>query len=310
MSSFDKKNILELRKMTMDEIIKYQLALRKFEYDNNVPLKHIEIRKKIHFLLLLLIKIDRILSKEKIEIIGDKRSISNKPIIYACTHIGGHDIERSFEAIKEHAYLFLGDPKEAYIDATGLLLKLNGMIPLETDNKEDRRIAYNRSVELLKKGGNLLIFPEGAWNLTPNLPVLKLFTGTVRMAKETGADIVPMAIEQVGNKFYINIGENIKYDSISNTEISEANKKLRDAMSTLKWEIWEKIGSVSRKSIPDNYEESFIKTIIDRCEYDFSLEEMLDDAFKDKSITIPEDAYIVSPKEEFEMRKKLSRGYY
>ncbi len=310
MTSFDKKNILELRKMTMDEIKEYYLALRKYEYENNVPLKNIEIRKKIHKLLLLLIKIDRILSKEKLLVIADRRVESDKPKIYACTHIGGNDIQRAFEAIREHAYLFLGDPKEAYIDFTGVILNLNGSICLETDNKEDRSIAYHRSVELLKKGGNLLIFPEGAWNLTPNLPALKLFPGVVRMANETGADIIPIAIEQYDNTFYVNIGENIKNDSIINTEVSETNKRLRDIMATLKWEIWEIFGTVPRDTFPEDYDKTFIKTIIDRCDYDFSLEEMLDDVFKDKMIISPEEAYIVSPREQFEKRKKLSRGYY
>ena len=309
MDKFNKKSILELRKMTIEEIEKYYMELRKYEYENNIPLKNIELRKKIHMLLLELIKIDRVLSHEKLEVIGDKRDVTDAPKIYACTHIGGNDIQRTFEAIKEHAYLFLGDPKEAYIDVNGVILKLNGIIPLETHNKEDRKIAYHRACELLNKGGNLLIYPEGAWNLSYNLPVMKLFTGVARMANETHADIIPVAIEQYDNQFYVNIGKNIKYDKDKSSDIKSVNEELRDAMSTLKWEIWEKNPTEDRKSIPEGFEETFLKTIVDRCDYDFSLEEMLQDAFRDKEITLPEEAYIVSPKEEFEMRKKLSRGY-
>lgn len=309
MKNFEKKSLFEIRKMTMDEIEKYYLELRKYEFENNIPLKNIEIRKKIHFLLLQLIKIDRVLSKEKLTVIGDERVESDRPKIYACTHIGGNDIQRTFEAIKEHAYLFLGDPKEIYIDFTGVFLNLNGMIPLETHNKEDRKIAYQRAVELLNRGGNLLIYPEGAWNLTPNLPVMKLFSGVSRMANETHADIIPVAIEQFDNQFYVNIGKNIEYDPEKSGNIEQVNEKLRDEMASLKWKIWEKNESVPRSSIKEGYEEEFLKTIVDRCDYDFSLEEMLSDAYKDPTVTLPEEAYIVSPKEEFEMRKKLSRGY-
>lgn len=131
--------------MTLDEIKKYQLELRKYEFENEIPLKNIKLRKGIHVLLLQLIKIDRLLAKEKIEVIGDKRIKSDRPKIYACTHIGGNDIQRVFEGIKEHAYLFLGDPQETYIDFNGILLKMNGIIPLETDVKEDRNISYNRA---------------------------------------------------------------------------------------------------------------------------------------------------------------------
>ena len=310
MDTLERKNIFQLRKMTMEEIEKYYMELRKYEFENNVPLKNIEIRKKIHILLLQLIKIDRILSKEKLEIIGDQRIKSDRPKIYACTHIGGNDIQRTFEAIKDHAYLFLGDPKEAYIDMTGIILRLNGMIPLETHDKTDRKIAYKRSCELLNKGGNLLIYPEGAWNITPNLPVMKLYSGAVKMANETHADIIPVAIEQFDNQFYVNIGKNIVYDEEKSKDIKSVNQELRDAMSTLKWEIWEKMPITQRNDIPDDFEPTFVKTIVDRCVYDFTAEDVYHDMYKDSSITLPEEAYIVSPKEQFEKRKKLSRGYY
>ena len=309
MQNFDKKSLLELRKMTLDEIKKYQLELRKYEFENEIPLKNIKLRKAIHVLLLQLIKIDRLLAKEKIEVIGDKRIKSDRPKIYACTHIGGNDIQRAFEGIKEHAYLFLGDPQETYIDFNGIVLKMNGIIPLETDVKEDRNISYNRAVELLKNDGNLLIFPEGTWNLTDNLPVLKLFNGAAKMSRVAKADIIPVAIEQYDNKFYINIGENIVPSENRNLYLDSYNDLIRDSMATLKWEIWEKIGESSRKNLQDNYGEEFLKTIVDRCEYDFTLEKMLRDAYKDKDIVTPDEAYIVSPKEMYEKRKKLNRDY-
>lgn len=309
MSSFNKKNLLELRKMTIEEVEKYYLELRKYEFENNIPLKHIELRKKIHFLLLQLIKIDRVLSHETLEVIGDKRIKSDAPKIYACTHIGGNDIQRTFEAIGEHAYLFIGDPKEIYIDLTGIILRLNGAIPLETRDKNDRKIAYQRSIELLNNGGNLLIYPEGAWNITPNLPSTKLYKGAVNMAKETHADIIPVAIEQYDNHFFVNIGENIKYSDEKYKNIDSINAYLRDQLASLKWEIWEKHPG-QREEFDDGYEERFVNTIIDRCDYDFTVEDVHHDVFKDKNIVLPEEAYIVSPKEEYEMRKKLSRGHW
>lgn len=49
--------------------------------------------------------------------------------------------------------------------------------------------------------------PEGACNITPNLPVMKLYDGTASMALETGADIIPIRIEQYDNDFFVCIGE-------------------------------------------------------------------------------------------------------
>lgn len=306
MDNFKKKNLLELRRMQLQELEQYYKVLRKYEYDNNVPLKGIKFRQSIHQPLLDIIKVDRMISGEELYVIGDKREKTNRPVIYACTHIGGNDIQRTFEAIGNHAYLFLGDPKETYIDATGILLELNGVIRLETNDKEDRHIAYERAVELLKAGGDLLIYPEGAWNIIENLLVLKLYKGTVKMANETQADIIPIAIEQYANRFFVNIGKNIRYNPSVSGNIEYMNEMLRDTLATLKWDIWERIGDSTRTSITNDEIEQFRERIVARCGYGYTIEDVYKTMYHDKSIVEPEDAYIISPKRLLE----ISEGKY
>lgn len=308
MEEFKKLKRSKVKKLPIEEIEKYYFEKRKFEFRNNVPIKNIRFKKAIHGTLRQIIKLDRVLSKEKLEVIGDERIKSKSPKVYACTHIGGNDIQRTFEAIKESAYLFLGDPKEIYIDVTGVLLRLNGVIPFETKEKEDRKIAYARAVELLQKGGNVLIYPEGAWNVTDNLPVCRLYKGAVNMARESKADIIPVAVEQFDNQFYVNIGKNIKYDEERFSDVDALNQELRDELASLKWKIWEHHNKTltKRSDIPDDYSKEFAQTIVDRCPYGFTVEDVYHDYYHDKNIVEPEEAYIVSPKEEFEKRKKLS----
>lgn len=306
MSEFKRKKISELKKMQLEAVEQYYLELRKYEYENSIPLKNINLRKKIHSLLVQIIKIDRILSKEELTTMKDERIKTTSPKIYACTHVGGNDIQRVFEAIKESAYLFLGDPKEVYRDLTGLILHLNGAICLETDNKIDRNIAYERSLELLTKGGNLLIFPEGAWNIFENLPVMKLYPGVAKMAKNTEADIIPVAIEQYENKFIVNIGRNMENGLLKEMSVKEINIALRDTLASLKWDIWEQNGIEYRKNISEDLINNFRQNIVDRCEYDFSIQDVYDTMYKDKTETSPEEAYIVSPKRQYELVKKYS----
>ena len=64
MENFKRKNLLELRKMKIKELEIYYMELRKCEFENNVPLKNIILRNKIHPLLILIIKIDIILNNE------------------------------------------------------------------------------------------------------------------------------------------------------------------------------------------------------------------------------------------------------
>ena len=93
-------------------------------------------------------------------------------------------------------------------------------------NYEDRGIAKKRSIELLEKGGNLLIYPEGAWNISPNLPVMKLYKGAVNIAVKTKADLIPIAIEQVENHFYVSIGKNIITSDMENIDTNLLNQTL------------------------------------------------------------------------------------
>jgi len=289
---FTKKSLLELRTQSVDEINKYYRELRKYEYDNGKELNGIGIRKNIHKLLLLILKIDRLLKKENIIILNDKRKSHDKPVIFAATHIGGNDIERVFEAIKEHAYIMLGDPGIVYVNEIGLLLNLNGYLPLDTRNRTDRKIAYERSIEVLKKGCNLLIFPEGAYNVFENLPVMKIFPGTVRMAQETGCEIIPLAIEQYDNTFWINIGENISISK--NMNLRESNKLLRDTLATLKWQIWEQQEMTKRENYSQNFIDNFRQSIVDRDEYGdyvYTLQDIYETMYHDKFETSQEEVF-------------------
>ena len=286
----------ELKQMTLKEVEKYYFEKRKQEQD--LPLDYLESRKKIQPLLLSLVKLDRLISFESLKIIGDKRTPTARPVIYACTHIGGNDIQRFFEAIKEHAYLFLGDPRELYRDIPGLLLNLNGVISFETENKEDRKMARKRSEELLKQNGRLIICPEGAWNITHNIPCMKLFPGTIKMARETNAIIVPIAIAQYGKKFYVNIGENIDVNLTHDISVEVLNESLRDTLATLKWEIWEKQKPIKRASITQEYIDTFKQKLVDKCPYGFTIKDVEEGVYKDSSI--------ISEEEVFEPIKRLN----
>lgn len=294
MENFKKLGLLEKRKLAIRELVIYYAELRKYNYKNGEELKGVELRKKIHFLVDFILKIDQLISKERIIIVNDRHTNnSENSKIFACTHIGGNDIQRTFQVIKEPAYLMLGDPGILYRMPIYQGLKLNGVIPLETTDREDRKIAYQKSLELLQKGGNLLIYPEGAWNVTPNSIVMKIFTGTVRLAKETGSEIIPIGVEQYDNVFYFNIGENYSIPFDSQKSISYYNDQLREKLATLKWEIMEMMPTLERKDVTENYLRCFQDEIVNRCNYGygFSLEDAINESFHDKSIINEDEVF-------------------
>ncbi len=257
-----------------DELIEYYNNKRKYEFENNVEIKGMKIRDVLHPILLKLVKLNRkLFTKQTITILNDLRQESNKPVIFAFTHIGMYDVQIFCEAIKDHHYIFAGDPETMYRSFDGLLFSLNGVVYCDTDSKDDRYIATETAKKILKSGKNLTIAPEGVWNLSPNLLSLPLYPGIIKIAMETGCDIIPVAVEQYGDDFFVNIGKNINVstdrvfenDDELKIYVEQRKDELRDILSTLKWEIIEQGPKLYRKDI-ETYDEAYKKFVTTRLE--------------------------------------------
>lgn len=231
----------------------YQLYFKLRHKEENSCLGRLSLkaRKRLHPLVLLIYIIKNHLGGFSYEIINDNREKTNRPIIFAVTHVGKFDIEVVSEAIKEHYYLLSGDYEhiQGIIDAP--FLQLNGVIYFNEKIKEDRASVTQRMVKHLSSSGNLMYFPEGTWNISPNLPVLPCYWGIVQIAQLSNAIIVPIAAEQYGKHFKINIGKNFDMQSFGSDtdEKNRAINTLRDTLATLKWEIWETEPQLKRKEI-------------------------------------------------------------
>lgn len=70
------------------------------------------------------------------------------------------------------------------IDAA--FLALNGVFYFNEKVKEDRKAVCDKMIDHLKQCGNLMYFPEGTWNLSPNLPVLPCYWGIIDIARAGG----------------------------------------------------------------------------------------------------------------------------
>lgn len=237
-------------------------AERKEYLKNHSTIKGYRKSKMWHAILLPLLKLLRIVNMQNIHIIGDKHINTSRPTLYACTHIGFFDVMILFEVIKKPCWLFWGNPNEDLITLFGWMALKNGTILIDSYDKEDRKCAKQEAEMLLNQGGSLMIFPEGAWNITDNEPVMRLFPGTVSLALNTGAEIIPIAIDQYGKDFYVNIGENIHYKH-EDWDIDILNSKLRDTLATLKYQIWEQQPTAVRSELHSNYRDIFVKKIFE-----------------------------------------------
>lgn len=280
-------------KKNQKQIDQFHIRCRKRRYKRTSgKVRAIPLHNLFHNLLLPCIKCLRFFRQQELVIISDKRTRGKeKSIIYACTHIGGNDVECLFEVIKTPCFLFLGDPRELYVNLDGLMLYLNGTICLDSYDKEDRYIAKQTAISLLKQGGSLMIYPEGAWNISENQPVMGLFLGTAEIGIMSQAEIVPVAIERYDNKYYVSIGENICCAEYALEEKAQLTENLRNVLATLKWEIWEHVGLSERKKIPMNYGRTFLEEIFEEKDTSYTVQDVYDTMYKPRNEVSPKEAF-------------------
>ena len=122
--AFEYKRILQLKKMSLEELNSYYRMLRRYEFSIDKPLESSELKKRIHALTMLILKIDKLLTGRKVEIFDDKRTGTlSKGKVYASSHVGRYDIESAMEAINEQAYFVMGDPGETYRNFEGFFFR-------------------------------------------------------------------------------------------------------------------------------------------------------------------------------------------
>ena len=279
------------------EFLKLYYELRKKEDNKWWSKLTLEQRKSIHWLILQIYKIKNHMGGFSYEIINYKRTKTDRPIIFAVSHVGKFDIEVISEAIKDHYYLLSGDFEhlQGIIDAP--FLGLNGVFYFNEKDKNDRKAVSKKMIEHLNNHGNLMYFIEGTWNLSPNLPMLPCYWGVVDIAKKGNAIIVPIAAEQYEKKFIINIGENFDMNLFGDSleDKSLAINSLRDVLATLKWEIWESLPRLERKDITCDMWNKYISDRFSEWPY-FNDEYISNLIFKPKEIISKEEGYAYKKK--------------
>lgn len=265
----------------------------KFEKSMINNLNH-RIRLLFHPLLWVVITLRNILSGRKIIYINKMNAKTNRPIIFAITHIGKVDIEISAQVLKKHFYLLSGDFENVHGNLDGFFLELHGIIYLDKFNKEDTKRAKEKAIITLNKKGNIMWFPEGTWNLSENLPILPLPFGIIEVAQKTGAVILPVALEQYDKNIYVNFGELFEASCFEHNKDefefkTAAINALRDEMATLKYQIWEQQSTLQRETVSKEYHNKYVEKQV--ASWKFTYESIQSKVFKPKNVTTSNEAF-------------------
>lgn len=249
----EKKEIL--KDLTKEDIEEYYRKERLYNYVNNYLLVGLEERREKYSLIKNALRLNRVfIDHQRYKIIADKSIIGDRSVIYALTHIGLPDYQVMTEILNNHTYALAGDPEVMYGTFDGAFMEKSGVIWCDTDDELDRYISEKTAIRIVNNGTSIYVNPEGVWNLTPNLLVLPIWPGVIRIAQSTHADIIPVAVEQYGHKFIIYIGENIhltNYDTKDLEYIDEKRQELRDALAKGKFEVIASRRPIKRKRIGD-----------------------------------------------------------
>ena len=300
-----------------EEFLKLYYDLRQKDENKIWSKLSLDQRKKIHFLILAIYKLKNRLGGFKYQLLADERTKTDRPIIYAVTHVGKFDIEVVSEAIKDHYYLLSGDYEhiQGIIDAP--FLSINGVFFFNEKDKADRKLVSEKMIKHLQNNGSLMYFIEGTWNLTPNLPMLPCYWGIVDIAKKGNAIIVPVAAEQYGKLFKVKIGKNFDMQQYGEgtEEKTRAINDLRDTLATLKWEIWESEPVLKREELKGTEWEDYKKARFAEWPY-FNEEYIQDLIYKPKDVVTREEVYgpvkklVPSKENAFLFDKRLSDNIF
>lgn len=141
-----------LRKQNEEAYLQYYYVLRKRFEASKIYTLSLKTRKRIHPILIAIIRLRNNINGNHQTVIGDNRKKTDKPKIFAITHICKEDIEIVSEAIKEHYYLLSGDFENLHGTLDGLFLALNGVIYFNEKDRMDRHGVKERMIQILKRG--------------------------------------------------------------------------------------------------------------------------------------------------------------
>ncbi|MBQ9766424.1 MAG: 1-acyl-sn-glycerol-3-phosphate acyltransferase [Lachnospiraceae bacterium] len=149
--------------------------------------------------------------------------------------------------LERQSYVLLGKQPLEIIDRLAFIL--NGVVWVDRKNREDKKKAVIKMKKLLKAGANLIIFPEGTWNLTPSKPMLPLYWGVIDIAKDSCKPIIPIVLEYTDSKCYVAFGDIITIPK--QADKGESIDKVSDSFATLKWTIWERFDDIGYDTLAE-----------------------------------------------------------
>jgi len=165
--------------------------------------------------------------------------------VVVCNHVSNSDA--FLIAHVPYEMKWLGKASLFKVPVFGQLMRMAGDVPVQRGTKDSIVEAMKRCRENLERGMPVMIFPEGTRSKTADLLPFK--DGAFRLAIETGADILPMAVAGTKDalpkhswrfgfsKGLVHVGEPISTEGLTLNDLPDLRERARDAVAELLTEI-------------------------------------------------------------------------
>jgi len=165
--------------------------------------------------------------------------------VVVCNHVSNSDAFLISHVPYEMKWL--GKASLFKVPIFGQLMKMAGDVPVQRGTKHSIVEAMKRCKEQLEHGMPVMIFPEGTRSKSADLLPFK--DGAFRLAIETGADILPMAVAGTRDALpkhswrfgfatgLVHVGDPISTEGLTLDDVAELRDRTREVVAELYGEI-------------------------------------------------------------------------
>ncbi len=220
-----------------------------------------------------------------------KITLPSEPVIWVSNHGFKDDALGAVLAAQRHAYILFGSLPQFYNTLDGVTAWLVGVVMANRKIPASKKTAVPKAVRVINYGADLLMYPEGVWNISPNALVLDLWPGVYRIACETGAKVVPIVHylrdnnTSKDNPIHTVVDNPVRIDDLTE---QQALRYIRDIFASWYYLMMEAYGKSTRNEVlgESSFVEVWQKQIEERASFaarwDEEIESRADYRLKEK----------------------------
>ena len=192
--------------------------------------------------------------------IGRNHILSHGPMIYVSNHQSNYDPVLISGLIRDRPFSSMARAGLFDFKPFGWLIRIFGTISLKRGQQDIA--AMRAALDILSRGGCILLFPEGA--RTPDGTIHPFKRGFLVLVKKSKAPVVPIAVEgnhdiypigqtypKIRGRLMVKAGKPILAEELLAKQSDQALEDLRKEIDAMRLELREELRNVTKGKFPE-----------------------------------------------------------